>query len=217
MQSVRILRPNDREVFNTLISSHDYYAKEKKLPETNENLLKYFDRATVNDQPLSPKIWGAFNEEGGLDSALGSWYFGRSPIWCFNWVITDAKFRNRRREVFKNSGAGACMDEAIEYAENNNRYMFYWGASLRNYSVRQQMFMESTILMHRYAIGIETVIPAGELPVFEYQQLILGNKVKSETWVIKLANLLPKYRFNLLNKRGLLPVDYDTAYTRRNI
>lgn len=219
MQNVRLLNSNDRTAFVNLIESHNYYAKEKKLSETNDNLLKVFDRAVtdIHEKPLNPKIWGAFNSDGGLDSVLNAWYFARHPYWCFNWVITDAKFRRSRREVFKNSGAGLCMDQAIKHAEHYNRFIFYWAASLRNYSVRQQMFMDSTELMHRYAIGVELVVPAGDMPKFEYQQLVFGPRAKAETWVIKQANLQPKFRFDLLNNKGLLPVDYDTAYTKRDI
>jgi len=139
MQNVRLLNHNDKDAFIKLISSHNHYGKEKKLPETNENLIVFFDRSVTDiyDRPLNPKMWGAFDEQGNLDSAVSSWYFSRMPVWCFNWVITDAKFRNKRRDVFKNSGAGKCMDEAIKHAEVFNRMMFYWGASLRNYSVRQ--------------------------------------------------------------------------------
>lgn len=216
MQNVRLLGPDDRAEFTRLISSHDHYAKEKKAADTNENLLKLFDRS-FDSRPLTPKLWGAFNEDNQLDSVLSAWYFSRMPVWCFNWVITDAKFRHKRRDVFKNSGAGLCMDQAISHAESMNRFMFYWAASLRNYSVRQQMFMDSTVEMHRYEICIETVVAPGELPVFEYQQLIIGNKIKTEPWVIKLACLKPKYRFDLLNSRGQLPTDYDTAYKRRDI
>ena len=55
------------------------------------------------------------------------------------------------------------------------------------------------------------------MPEFEYQQFIIGNRPKSETWLIKFACLKPEHRFNLLNNKGLLPVDYNAAYARRNI
>lgn len=198
----RLLTISDLEEFIKLLD-RKYHAKETKAINANDKFIETLERSKEDS---SLRVYGSFDENGKLLSAICQHIWLRFPSYAILWMLIHPKFMNGSfSKSFDISGLGSSIDRAIQYGESMNRWQFFYGVTVKNFTTRRQIFLErSNTFSERYDAYVETVIKAGNIPEFEPWKYIIGNSARKEDIIIKTCRLKNIYILEKLRQKNLI-------------
>jgi hypothetical protein len=211
MIGVRLLTKSDMDEFSKLLD-RKYHAKELKAPNADN---KFLDQLEKSSEKSLIRIYGYYNDLGELTSAVCQYLWVNFPNYTVLWGLIHPRFMTSKfNKSLAESGARECFDACVEYGESINRWQFYYGMTLRNFSIRRKIFLEQdTAISSRYDRYIETVIKAGELPEYEPWRQIIGYAPRKEDTIIRTGRLKNEHIVTLLNEKQILSKTYNELYS----
>lgn len=183
---VRLLGEEDRqEVFS--------YSNRMELPSVplfGSDLLDYIERVWLVPERTDYLLFGAFRE-GRLRATMGIRLWYELPYWSQKMMSTDIRTVNFN---LAENGLASLAERCITEMERAGRYRFYSTSQAKYHRASYGAWKKYVPLLRRYDTVVDTVIPAGTTPEYEFFSRNIEYKRHPVDCIIRSSTLKQEYR-----------------------
>jgi predicted GNAT family acetyltransferase len=206
----RKLLPSDLDSVRELVEARWATIRRRRDSDHDHELysrISKFVTATASQVEGSGQAFGAYDHNGVLISIITQRFWKSMPIH----YISNMTVRPGISNLYDVAAMGlsACIDKAVEFAEQNEFFSWYWTTEVRGWDHRESQWYDNSSSFRRYHIFIDSVYKKGQQPRFEYQKLMLGEHGATANMAIKFAVLKPEILHNYYKKTGVIKADFE--------
>jgi hypothetical protein len=211
----RRLNYNDLDKVDELIDLRWKQVHKKRSSTHNITLKKRIREYILLSNDIDNKknieglgqVFGCFDDGGSLISFLTQKFWKKMPIHYLGNMTVRPHVSNLYN--IESIGLGKCWDDAVKFAELNKFYQWHWITEIKGWNKREEEWFKNSSAFKRYHVFIDSMYHKGEVGLFKYQNMMLGEeRITNTTVAIKYAILKPKFLHKMFQQKGYLKNDF---------